>query len=95
MKPMSKQRRAEILKILPKALLVSDGDGDWPQCYHEDVTDLLEDAEFWRASVRTLTLQDGVVCLLCRRGKWLMDAVKPAQWIPDHKPDCAWKLAQE
>ncbi len=90
MKPMSNERRGEILKILPKALPVSDGDGDWAQCYHEDVTELLEDAEYWRNAVKTARnaiWNAAIWCPFCM--------TTGTEHISEHAPDCAWKLAQE
>ncbi len=85
-KPLTKERRIEIVALLHKPTAESAEDA-WA------IGELLEAEAYWRETARDtepfqMTHQELYICQFCR--KTGMDVTKF-----EHKPDCPWLLAQE
>ncbi len=57
----------------------------------DHVEELLAAIAFWREAVKSLPEHRGGFCLLCNNG----DGEMTLREGGEHKPDCAWLLAQE
>lgn len=84
MKPLSKERREEIIEIFESGSYWQEETSKPTDIL---ILDLLAAEQYWREAVKSF--QDGLptdssaCCQFCH------------DYPPEHKPDCAWKLAQE